>query len=137
MAVTPDDLLSPNGPLDAVLFPGKQSNELATLVQAYITSAEQDGAVLVATADRKDGMTAALALSKAFNAVYIRMNAEPLSVNVGTEKGNHAYNIEQIRNVKDLASKYFADYEALIVLPGTTPVGLTPGTLAVPTTVRW
>jgi hypothetical protein len=54
-----------------------------------------------------------------------------------TEKGGHGYSVEQIRNMKELAAQYWAEYSGLIIVPGTVRPGPTPGTLSVPTSVAW
>jgi hypothetical protein len=136
MAVAPDDLKAPVGPVDAKLFPGIASTALSDILAAYIANAEQEPAVLAAPADRQDPMVRSHALYQAFTAVYIRMSAEPMTVTV-TEKGGHGYSVEQIKNMRALADKYLSDFNALIILPGTSRPGITPGSVSVPTSVRW
>ena len=136
MAVLAVDLLAPNGPLDAKLFPGLASNELSALIDGYILSASQDPYVLVANPAIVDRMTRFRALEYAFIAVHVRMSAEPATVAV-TEKGSHAYSTEQLRNIKELALGFRRQFEDLIV--STTPVseGQFPGSRSSRITVEW
>jgi hypothetical protein len=136
MAVTPDLLLAPVGPITPLLFPGEGVNELTARVQQYLNNAAARPEVLAAPADRTDHMVTADALAVAFTDVYIRMSAQPMTLAVA-EKGSHGYSNEQIRNMRDLAAKYRADFEALIILPGVTRPGITPGTRSVATSVQW
>jgi hypothetical protein len=136
MAVTPDSLMAPAGPVSPTLFPGVGDNELRESLSVYISTAQAHPAVVAAPGDRVDGMTRNYALYLAFQDVYIRMNTQPLTLTVA-DKGAHGYGIEQIRNIRDLMNKYLADFEALIIPVGTIRPGLTPGTISVPTDVRW
>lgn len=136
MPIIPDALLDPAGPVTPSLFPGEGVNELRVRLQQYIDNATAEEAVVAAPADRQDGMVRAHSLMQVFTAVYIRLSTEPLTVTV-TEKGGHGYSAEQIRNMRDLAAKYRADYEGLIVPVGTIRPGLLPSTMNVPTSVEW
>lgn len=133
MAVVANDLLIPNGPVDAKLFPGLASTDLSVLIEGYILSGAQDPFVLVADPALKDRMTRLRALEYVFTAVYVRMSAEPVTVNVA-EKGGHSYSTEQLRNIKAIAMQYRAEFESLIPavtsggskgpLPGTVSSGI-------------
>lgn len=139
MAVVPAQLLAPSGPITPLLFPGEDTNALTSRLQAYIDNAGLRSEVIAAAGDvpRADNMIIAFALWTAFTDVYIRMSAQPLTINV-TEKGGHGYNTEQLRNMKALAQKYWDDFVNLqiVPVPATTP-GATPGTQSVSTDVRW
>jgi hypothetical protein len=132
MPILPTDLLEPGGPITPKLFPGEQSNVLSVRLQGYIDRALSDSRVAVAAGSTQDQMARALALHFAFTDVYIRMSAEPMTLNVA-EKGGHGYTAEQIRNMRGLADKYLDDL--LGFLPGTTAVR--PGTMAVPNVFGW
>lgn len=136
MAVLPDQLLAPEGPITPLLFPGEGVTELKVRLQAYIDNASLRPEVVSGDPARVDGMMIAYALYTAFTDVYIRLSAQPLTINV-TEKGGHGYSAEQLRNFKALASKYWDDFVALQVVPGTVQPSRTPGTLSVGTDVRW
>ena len=136
MPVVATDLLAPTGPIDPSLFPGVASNVLSERLGVYIANAEQEGAVLVADASRQDAMVRAHAIWQAFTAVYIRMSTQPVTLAVH-EKGSHTYSTEQIRNIRELAAQYRAEFDSLIVVPGTVRPGMTPGTMSVATDVQW
>lgn len=136
MAVVAADLLAPNGPLDAKLFPGLASNELSPLIDGYILSAAQDPFVLIADPTIQDRMTRLRALEYAFTAVYVRMSVEPATVSV-TEKGASSYITEQLRNVKALATQYRTEFESLIPATGSGVVGQFPGTVSTGIKVEW
>ncbi len=121
MAIDPAELLSAQGgPLDMVLFPGEQSNQVEARLQAYLDRAYADARVSIQQDQTvKDNLARAYALYLAFESVYLRMSAEPLSVQV-TEKGGHGYSTEQIRNMKYASDKYLADFNGLLVVPGST-----------------
>lgn len=134
MAVIAEDLLEPNGPLNAKLFPGEQSNVLALRLAGYLTRAGNDPRVVAEPdATKQDPMTRALALYYAFTDVYVRMSAEPLTLSV-TEKGSHGYSAEQIRNMRGLADRYYAEMLGLMTVSTTTT---RPGTMPVRNVFGW
>ena len=126
--VTPANLLAPAGPIDPKLFPGLGSNEMTVLLQSYIDTASLQSAVVSAPATRVNGMVKAYALYLIFDAVYIRMSSEPLTLAV-TEKGSHSYNMEQVRNMRGLSERYMTEYQNLVMLataPNLTGDGSRP-----------
>lgn len=137
MAVVASDLLAPNGPVDATLFPGVASNVLATQLTGYITRAAADPYVLVADSSVVDGMTRARALEYVFTTVHVRMSAEPATVNVGPDKGSHTYSTEQLKAIWRLAMQYRAEFEAFIVAAATPSSGPLPGSRSVGLTQEW
>lgn len=135
MAIDSDLLLSPNGPIDPKLFPGEESNVLAARLERYVENAYDDERVAALTPDAvKDKGARALALSTAFNDVYIRMSAEPLTVSLGSEKGSHGYSAAQLQNIKAIADGYLAELEDLVP---TTSDAVVAGTMGVRNTFVW
>lgn len=120
MSIVAADLLQPNGPVTAKLFPGLSKTKLTTQLTAYIARAAADSRVVDETnATKKDPITRALALYYTFNDVYIRMSAEPISVNV-TEKGSTGYNMAQIDNMRALAQGYLDEAIGLVTVAIST-----------------
>ena len=139
MAVTPAQFLAPAGPITPLLFPGEGVTELTARVQVYIDNAGARAEIIAAAGDpaRVDSMTIAFVLYTTFTDVYVRMSVEPSTVRV-EEKGNHSYLAEQIRNIRALAEKYWADFVALAELPVPKMVaGIVPPTQSISTDVRW
>lgn len=114
MPLAAADLIAPNGPIGPTLFPGEGSNELAARIDGYLASAYADSRVTALDNDgTRDRGARALALYTAFTDVYIRMSAEPLTVNIA-EKGSHGYSAAQLQNMKNLAAGFLAELEDLI-----------------------
>ncbi len=114
MGLTADNLRVPNGPITQVLFPGKTIEEVDDDLLGYIERAKSDSRVAnEPDAARKTPITKALALSFVFSDIFIRLNAEPLNVNL-TDKGGHGYSMEQIQNFEVLAEKYLDEAVALL-----------------------
>ena len=93
MALQASDLIDPTGELTTGLFPGSDANALTSRVSAYLTAAALDSrvlAIIAGDATKADAAKRAYALWRAYTAVVLRMNSEPLQVNV-TERGSSGY----------------------------------------------
>ncbi len=131
------DLLSPSGPLDTSLFPGEASNVVEVRIQKYLDEAYNDPRVVIQLdAGRKDNLARNYALWRAFDAVYLRMTSQPIALAI-TDKGSHGFSNEQIRNMKQLADKYLADFNGLLVVSSDTASRGLPGTVSIRNTVEW
>ncbi len=127
-------LLAPQGPLTPTLFPGDDVNALKARADAYVTSAYVDSRVVdIVDATTKDKAAKALALYSAFMAVYIRMTAEPINVNIA-EKGTTTYSTAQLANIKAIADGYLAELESLVEPDGTA---VDAGTLSISNRFVW
>lgn len=135
MSLDKSDLRVPKGPITQVLFPGKATDEVDSDLQGYITRAENDSRVMnEPDALRKDPITKALALSFIFSDIFIRLNAEPLNVDI-SDKGSHGYSMEQIQNFEVLAEKYLN--EAVSLLTPVTSAQNQRLNYAAPTIFTW
>lgn len=130
MAVTPDDLKKPKGPVVMEMFPGQHSNVVDALLQGYIDRSELDPRIVAEPdASKEDALVRALSLHYVFSDVYTEMVAKPLNLNV-TEKGSHSYSNEQLTAMRSLADKWLAEFLGLLTpSAGTVRRG---GTVAVP-----
>lgn len=138
MPVAPADLLAPKGPVTTTLFPGEGVPELTVRLQQYIDNGEADSRVAAMPADQQDALVRNYALYQVFRDVHIRMTAEPLTVSV-TDKGGHGYSTEQIKSMKELRDRFLGDFEAGLVVEEAAPAPPPsfPGSISVPTNVRW
>ncbi len=138
MTIDASALITPNGPITAVLFPGTNgdSKQLEALVTAFLANAYADARVVAVTDDdaKKDRMAKALALYTAYDAVYQRMVAEPLTV-TQAEKGSHGYSTAQIEAMKEIRDGYLAAFED--ELPVEESVPSTNFNSAVPNRFTW
>lgn len=137
MAVTVQDLLTPNGPVDPSLFPGEGSNELGARLTAYIAKGTADPRVTGMPVERRDGLVESYALYQAFRDAHLLMVAKPLTVNVA-EKGGHGFSNEQIKSLAAMRDGYLSSFNNGLVLevaPSAPPK--IPGTQAVSTRVDW
>lgn len=134
--LTSADLLSPKGPLDALLFPGEASNVLAARLDQYLATAYAKTEVAAQTdPDLQNSLAYNWALYLAFSFVHMRMSAEPITLNVA-EKGSHGYSQAQIDTMKRFADKYHSDFKTLLIMPGVS-VSRLPGSISVRNTVEW
>lgn len=134
--VTGAQLLSPVGPVEAFLFPGEDSNVLTARLQQYLDNAYADARIAAQPETLANQLAQAFALNLVYTAVYTRLSAEPLNVQV-TDKGGHGYSAEQIKSIKSLADKYWADFLGLLVILPATPPSQLPGSMSVRATVEW
>lgn len=105
MAVTPAQLLAPQGDLEASLFPGEATDALNMRLQGYISEGE------ARTSD--DAAVRAWAYHRAFHAVYIRLTTTPHQVSF-EDQGGHSYLMSQIENVYNLSRRYLEEFNALV-----------------------
>jgi len=72
---------------------------------AFLNEAYNDQRVVsIADAAKQDRAARAWALYRVFDAVAIRMTAEPLGVNNGAESGSHDYDLEQVTKMEERAA---------------------------------
>jgi hypothetical protein len=119
MAVEPVDLKEPQGSLNTtVLFPGETAEQVDARLTAYIAEA-------VAKGSPDDDATRAWTYHRAFNAVYIRMSANPVSV-TANEEGGHRFGEDQAKRFLELSQHYLAIWTSLLVevpIRAATPSG--------------
>lgn len=137
MAVTPDDLKVPNGPVAPSLFPGEGANELDARLQKYLDKGAADDRVTSMPVDLRDGLVTNYALYQAFRDAHLLMVTKPLTVNV-TEKGGHGFSNEQIKSLAAMRDQYLLAFNNGLVIDvvPTAPPKI-PATQAVQTDVRW
>jgi hypothetical protein len=117
MAVQPDALIAPNGPVELSLFPGEAPDgALLERMAVYVGKAEdKTSAYTFATPEREEAAVAAWALYLAFNAAYTLSLARPAEQDAGFEVlGRVLYEDDQRQGLKDLADKYFEEWLAVI-----------------------
>lgn len=127
MAVTPADLLAPNGMLESSLFPGEDPASLETRLNTYIVEA--------AARTDNDAAVKAWAYHRAFLAVYIRLTSKPASVEF-EDQGSHSYLITQIENVYRLSQEYRDEYDRLVAAEADV-VGRNAGTTSQRVDFTW
>lgn len=121
--ITPVDLRIPNGPVTQNLFPNEQGNVIDTRLQGYLDRAYADPRLTTEPDTAKhDRMARALALSFIFFDVFVRMSAEPATMQVA-EKGGHGYDMEQIENMRTISEQYLQEFVGLLSPATNTNVG--------------
>lgn len=132
----PTQLIQPAGPLTTTLFPGRDGNGLAALVDGWLTVAYERDDVVDQAADvaKQNRMARAYALYLAYTDVYRRMLAEPNQVQVA-EKGSSTYTDKQRDAMKAIADGYLQEY--LNEVPTAAADTVTPGTATVPVRLAW
>lgn len=119
--VTPEQLLDPVGEIDAsIMFPDVDPALIERKIQGFI----DDGM----TRSSDDAVVRAWAYYRAFNAVHLRMAAQPTRAEL-PEGGSYSYLLTQINVMRDRAAEYLAEYNTLIenavvtrTYPATTSV---------------
>jgi hypothetical protein len=107
----PRDLLQPDGELSSDLFPGEQPDALAERLAAYLDQAYATTADLNATlADRA---AAAFAYARAWGAVFMRLNAQPVTASF-EGGGSHGYAPAQIAHALRERDRWDAAYHAVL-----------------------
>lgn len=135
MAVTAADLQAPKGVIEPEsMFPGLDAVALNDRLTQYIADGvTRVGAILTGT-DADDAVKL-YAYHRAYLAVYIRLSASPNSATL-TDQASYAFSSAQIKAFGDLAQRYLADFEALILVPQEQQ--FPPGnTVAVETQYSW
>ena len=116
MAITAADLIEPKGPVTAELFPNTKRRDLEAKLAEYITAAYLDSRVAAQTGDTDKNKAATLyCLWRVYRAVHLTMTRRPLNLTV-TEKGGHAYSIDQIREMKKLADEALAELDEMVAV---------------------
>lgn len=132
MAVIPDDLLSPLGPVEEELFPGEEvdgDTPGTTLLEERLTSYIAQAVAKIAgiAFPDADEATKAWALHLTFNAAHILLVARPSVDNAQVPVlGSEAFAKDQRERLLELANEYLDDYTALLVTVPTTnaPTGI-------------
>lgn len=104
MAVSPSDLLTPNGQIRPGLFPEYPGDQLADVLAAWI--AQGTTAAAAVAAGVRDQAVAAYVYAAAFTAVHQRMTTAPASFTAADGQGGHAYSTEQLRQMEALALRW-------------------------------
>lgn len=138
MALLPDSFVSPKGPLTTVLFPDTELRDLLVKLGGFIELAGADARVAAQTdPGLTDRLTRAYVLGTAYDEVTQRMIAEPLTVNVGAEKGSHGYSAKQIEMMAALAAKYWKEFDVLLGSGEVVSSQSRMPTLFIPTETGW
>lgn len=131
------DVIAPNGPVDGGLYPETASNVFTARVQGYMDKAYADERIAAQTdAVRRDNLARAYTLATVYDDVVSRMSTQPLTVTI-TDKGSSGFSAEQIKSVRDIAAKYWADFNGLLIVAPNAPPTQFPGTRAVRVEVEW
>lgn len=124
MAVVPSDLKTPIGKIDgASMFPGEVTATLDARLEAYIDEGEDEAGPL-SEWDSQAELDAAVtqwAYYRAFEAVHIRLIANPAMVGIAGE-GNTAFTSSQIESFGTLAAEFKARFAALIAVEANVAV---------------
>jgi hypothetical protein len=110
MAVTAEDLIAPEGELEAALFP---AGDLQSRVAAYLADA-QGRIASVAPAQQDDAVTAWVHY-RAYTAVARRLAVEPEQAKVDDE--SRTYNRKQVEYFQELATAARSQFERLTSAP--------------------
>lgn len=113
MAVAAADLLSPQGPVNNVMFPDVAGNVLSARLDAYIARAAADSRLATVGADSQDAAIRALALHFVFQDAYTTRLYQPVEVE-RAEKGTHRFTDDQIDSMRQLAQSYLDEFIALV-----------------------
>jgi hypothetical protein len=141
--VTPTDILTPVGDLDAdVVFTGISGTEVTAQLNQWIQDAYNalDVAEIVETTENvakvKDAVTAYVSY-KAYKKKYVNMLANPLRASVDNEASDE-YTIEQVREFQRIANDFFDSYSGIVseLLSAEIVVDTSPS-IAVPTEISW
>lgn len=111
MAITGQDLLSPAGEVEGVLFPGEDSASITSRLDGYVQDAYeriQVAAPEMAAVDQ-DRAAADWAYYRVYTAVHLRLSAEPASASLD-DQGSRSYLMTQIQNFRHLANAKLAEF---------------------------
>lgn len=118
MAVTPDDLKSPTGRIDpAVFFPGEQTVDVDTRLQAYIDEGESEADDIASDVDAFDAAVILWAYYRAFDAVHMRLVALPSMTSIN-EEGSTQYLQSQMDTFAARAAEFLAAFRASVDVSG-------------------
>lgn len=125
MAVQPEDLIAPTGPVEPDFFPGEHvGDESALIVRigSYISQAEDKVALLsIADAAIADTAIRAYALYLSFRGAFMKSIARPAEDDMATEVlGRMTYTEDQRLALKKEAEKYLNEYELIAAGQGAT-----------------
>lgn len=123
MAVAATDLIEPRGRITGSMFPADDPAQLVARVQRYLDAAYTRSDV--AALSSPDEAAEHYAYARAFEAVYLRMSAEPSSVSMsdgGSGAVSTSYTQSQIATFKNMADAEWALFGRLtIVIDTETP----------------
>jgi hypothetical protein len=126
MAITADDLIAPNGPIEVTLFPGEDvegeiggSTILKDRLNIYIAQASAKNAGI--SFPDEDAADTAWALHLAFEAAYMVAVARPSTDNAQVAVlGSETYSKDQRDALLIKANEYLDEYLALLAEVPTT-----------------
>lgn len=128
MAVAPEDLLQPAGPIDPSFFPedteppATGAGTLLNRLSAYINRATVRATDHAVPTAHMDAAVTNWALHLAFEDAHALMAARPASENYLGGLGGHAYNTEQLKVFARKALEYKLGYETILsAVPGAPP----------------
>lgn len=125
MAVTATDLIEPRGRITSAMFPADDPVQLTERVARWLTVAYARSDVAVLSAPTIDEAAEHYAYARAFEAVHLRMSAEPSSVSMsdgGSGAVSTSYTQAQLATFKNMADAEWAAFGRLtIVIETETP----------------
>lgn len=130
MAVSPEELIAPVGPVEPDFFPGEHENDESALIErlsSYVGQAE-DKVVQYSISDAaiEDSAVRAYALHLAFRGAYMKSIARPAEDDLQTEVlGRMVFTEDQRIALKSEAEKYLNEYELIIAGQGATSTAQT------------
>lgn len=129
--ISPGDLLSPAGDIASSLFPGEDADALETRLQGYIDEGVAAATDASVPGPDVDGATLSYAYYRAYNAVYVRMLADPSKQTIDQQGATESI-WQQIQGFKALADEQWSYYLRFIPLASGTAPELLPPTSSVP-----
>ena len=119
MAVLPEDLLAPEGPVEPSLFPGEHEEGAAALEQrltAYINKAEAKVASYTfANQADEDEAVAAWSLYLTFRAAYTLALSRPAEDDSRMEVvGRTLFEADQRQGLRDMYEMYLSEYQLAV-----------------------
>lgn len=124
MAITPEELIAPEGPVEPDLFPGEhteQDSKLIVRLSGYITQAEVRIATYPFTPEQEDPAARVYALYLAFRAAYTLSLARPAEDDMQTSVlGRTLFTEDQRKGLKEEADRYLGEFDSLAAVAGAT-----------------
>lgn len=132
MAVTPSNLLAPEGPVEPELFPGESEHDntaLITRLSGYIAQGvtKVAGYTDITEEAEVDEAVRVWALYLAFRAAHTLSLTRPAEDHTEVAVlGRTVYDEDQRKGLKDLANEYLAEFQILVV-SATSRSAASPG----------
>lgn len=124
MAISPEDLIVPEGPVEPDLFPGEHSepdSRLIVRLNGYITQAEVKAATYTFAPAAEDVAVRAYSLYLTFRAAYTLSLTRPAEDDMQTSVlGRTVFTEDQRKGLKEEADKYLNEFDLLASAAGAT-----------------